>query len=676
MKVFMKILKLIIFINALFVAQVFAQVSSIPLFRRFNNNIQMFCNVRNRNFMISVPIIANTTVINAENNKIEDRTRSSSINASDISSLNIREDDDYLFRGENLLAVSVYLANNYDAAAGMNIVGVVRNDGTSIQNNVVIQFFLGNPNGGGTQIGSDLIIPSLPPSSTVYDSVIWNGFTGSSHIYFVVDPYDSIAEDNESDNMDSIFVSMRDSVPWVWQELDGFCHYASLSMIFNIHGANNTIYETIELGCCPHSIIYIDNWFYVLGGVNVCQGESDFEFAGEIRNLSCDFEVAQSWQSYMTELKNRINIGLPTETSVDPYYMPQEDYDTLRVLGIHSSHGIVVVGYTDSSIIVNDPGVGIFGIPNPENRGSEVIIDLDTFKLAVEGPVTPYCLLSYTAIGPMPSNEEMLYQSLAKSIDRLSGDSTAFDTTWLNPPPGWQPAYGAPAFAVMKKDMNLQAFQVIFDSAMIWAGGNLIDAINILGSMFITGMYYCQIDWDASAHYYGTLSYPEAMTLSSLSNQLAVKGEEIWVIFNDMLIAIYNAGGNTSVAEPYLSQIESHLNEVMPLEDSVLFNLIALHEHLSVAEVANPEKPNIKLMCYPNPFVDKIIISFTPSPKDRIRIYDLSGRLVKFFDLPDHYELSTHIIWDGKDINGTDAQSGVYFLEVNSCKPLKVIKLK
>ena len=671
----MKILKLIICITALFVAQVSAQVSNTPCVSRFDS-VQMLSNVRNGNFMISVPIIANTTVINAENNKTGDKTRPFSINASDISSPSTGETDNYLFRDENLLAVSVYLANDYEAADGMNIVGVIRNDGTSIQNNIVVQFFLGNPASGGTQIGGDQIIPSLTPDSTVYDSVIWNGFTGSSHIYFVVDPYDSIEEDNESDNMDSLFVSMRDSVPWIWQEMDGFCHYASLSMIFNLYGANNTIYETIELGCCPHSMIYLDNWFYVFGGINVCQGESDFEFAGEIRNLSCDFEVAQSWQLYLAELKNRIDVGLPTETSVDPYYMPQEDYDTLRILGIHSSHGIVVVGYTDSCIVVNDPGVGIFGIPNPENRGSEVIIDLDTFKLAVEGPVTPYCLLSYTPIGPMPSNEEMLCQSLAKSIDRLSGDSTAFDTTWLDWPPGFQPVFGAPTFAVMKEDMNLQTFQPIFDSVMVWAGGSLIDAINILGSMFINGMLLCQISWDASADYYGSLSYPGVMTLSSLFNQLAVKGEEIGIIYKDMLIAIYDAGGNTNVAEPYLSQIASDLKEVIPLEDSVLFNLIALHEHLSVAEIANPEKPNIKMMCYPNPFIDKIIISFTPSPKDRIRIYDLSGRLVKFFDLTDHYALSNHIIWDGKDINGTDVQSGVYFLEVNNCKPMKVIKLK
>ena len=35
-------------------------------------------------------------------------------------------------------------------------------------------------------------------------SASWSGFTGSSTLYFVVDPSDGVAEENEADNVDSL----------------------------------------------------------------------------------------------------------------------------------------------------------------------------------------------------------------------------------------------------------------------------------------------------------------------------------------------------------------------------------------------------------------------------------------------------------------------------------------
>ena len=574
-------------------------------------------------------------------------------------------------KGENLAAVSLYLANKYQAPDAINVVGGVRNSGSSTQNDVVIQFFLEDPHGGGTQIGSDVVISSLSPGSTVYNWVTWSGFTGSSHIYFVVDPYDSLAEENEGDNADSLAIVMVDDVPWVWQEINGFCNYAGLAMLFNFYGADHNVYEAVEFACCPHSMLYLDDWLALYAGWRVSQSASDYEFAGLIRNLAVDMQVKESWPSYLAELKTKINAGIPFVTSVDPYYLPQDDWDLLRVYDVHSGHAAVVVGYTDSSVILHDPGVGLPmfdqpAIPHPENRGDNVVVGLDSFRAAVESTLgASYLLISYTPTGPMPSDEVMFLETLDKSIDRLWGYSSAYDSLWAQ----IFDVFGAPSFASLKQDMTEETFQVVFNDAMASAGGNLAEALDILALR--CDLWGCQICWEGSACYYGTLSYPEAAALSDLSAQLSSVGEDLWTAHAEMLGAIYDAGGNLSVAEPYLSQMASDLDQITPLEDSVLVKLQALYGYLTeVGEREFPriEVPNIELVCYPNPFNSRTSITYVlPSSGDaHVAIYNLLGQRVRTLVDASQETGRYEIVWNGQDQSGCEVASGLYFCRMRA----------
>jgi len=69
---------------------------------------------------------------------------------------------------------------------------------------------------------------------------------------------------------------------------------------------------------------------------------------------------------------------------------------------------------------------------------------------------------------------------------------------------------------------------------------------------------------------------------------------------------------------------------------------------------------------HPNPFRSCITIHGAQS---EFNIYDVSGRLIG---------RTKNGLWDGKDTNGREAQSGVYFLKAKSSgsQTLKVIKLK
>ena len=76
---------------------------------------------------------------------------------------------------------------------------------------------------------------------------------------------------------------------------------------------------------------------------------------------------------------------------------------------------------------------------------------------------------------------------------------------------------------------------------------------------------------------------------------------------------------------------------------------------------------------FPNPFTTSTTISFSlPNPEGRaqsaenieLKIYDLSGRLVKSFSLTtNHSALSTAVFWDGKNRKGKRVSSGVYFVK-------------
>lgn len=48
-------------------------------------------------------------------------------------------------------------------------------------------------------------------------------------------------------------------------------------------------------------------------------------------------------------------------------------------------------------------------------------------------------------------------------------------------------------------------------------------------------------------------------------------------------------------------------------------------------------------------------------------IYDLSGKLVGNAE---------NDRWDGRDIEGNEVQSGIYFLKLKGYKPVKVVKLR
>jgi len=75
-----------------------------------------------------------------------------------------------------------------------------------------------------------------------------------------------------------------------------------------------------------------------------------------------------------------------------------------------------------------------------------------------------------------------------------------------------------------------------------------------------------------------------------------------------------------------------------------------------------PRAPAVILSASPNPFVRDTRIRFTSGGPAQIHIYDVSGRLVQRLDSPSHGE--REIAWDGTNLAGSRATSGVYFVRL------------
>ncbi|MCK4575965.1 T9SS type A sorting domain-containing protein, partial [candidate division WOR-3 bacterium] len=83
-------------------------------------------------------------------------------------------------------------------------------------------------------------------------------------------------------------------------------------------------------------------------------------------------------------------------------------------------------------------------------------------------------------------------------------------------------------------------------------------------------------------------------------------------------------------------------------------------------------KPFLKV--YPNPFTDRVDVRFSIGLKkgnDELKIYDVSGRLVRSFSVPTDYSvLHNTIMWDGKDSKGKMVPSGIYFCKLKIGKTI------
>ena len=181
-------------------------------------------------------------------------------------------------------------------------------------------------------------------------------------------------------------------VPYVWQEINGFCHWAALSMVFQHAGAPLDLANLFAVSGVGFSSVYIRDTSFAFYRPGVWFRQvPPVGYVSEQYGLNCTFfidpnsglgagtviyldAIGANYTPITGEsdafalLRNAIDEGHPLALWTDPYYLPAVDYDIVRELNITSDvslsgHAIVAVGYNDTAGMaqIMDPGVGAFG---------------------------------------------------------------------------------------------------------------------------------------------------------------------------------------------------------------------------------------------------------------------------------------------------------------------------
>ena len=85
------------------------------------------------------------------------------------------------------------------------------------------------------------------------------------------------------------------------------------------------------------------------------------------------------------------------------------------------------------------------------------------------------------------------------------------------------------------------------------------------------------------------------------------------------------------------------------------------------SEVA-PAELHIQAQSYPNPFNPETQIAYTLSVSEevRIQIYNVSGQLIRTYDLGYQPAGTYSVRWDGRNVNGDMTASGVYLYRIEA----------
>ncbi len=278
-------------------------------------------------------------------------------------------------------------------------------------------------------------------------------------------------------------------VPYVWQEINGFCGWAAASIALQHIGVDLSLHDIFAVSTIGFSYAYIhyNDTILTYPGAIYTQAEP-LDFLADLYGvnytifLSEDLTGATQYEQYWESqginvgllgseaeafnlMRQSIDAGYPLIVSVDPVWLPASDYDILREDDASGgAHGVVIVGYNDTrgTATIMDPGVGSFG---------------DQFGFPDDGRGN-YTEITYTALNNAWSNRYYISNLLKPVGEKVSDYSDRLGTMVRDKllgvgsvyAPGSSSAYlwryGEQGFRLMSEDLavsGLTEYLSIFD---------------------------------------------------------------------------------------------------------------------------------------------------------------------------------------------------------------------
>ena len=233
-------------------------------------------------------------------------------------------------------------------------------------------------------------------------------------------------------------------VPYVSQETEFFCMYASTAIVFQYYGRDTSLSDILFGTGVGYSSLHADGSPYIIAGYVLSQSLNNLRFLAGLYalNFSVSYPVNNSqtepnWQQYWSSVKQNISNGVPVITSVDWLDMPSiRDQKNLpeqvweKVAD--SGHAIVIVGYneTNQTVCYNDPYAELWG---QASYGYYAWMSTGELRTAVsDTPATKYLVIAFTNTSASWSKNEVFSKAHHRNLERLRGNFSAFGVSESN----------------------------------------------------------------------------------------------------------------------------------------------------------------------------------------------------------------------------------------------------
>lgn len=278
-------------------------------------------------------------------------------------------------------------------------------------------------------------------------------------------------------------------IKYQWQEISGFCHWASSTMALRSAGVDMNLHELFAISGIGFSAAYVryEDVMTILPGAGYRQ-MVPLDFISEIYGLNyslyidrhsdfaelyaqamgiwgLDYTAFDGPNEALNLMRNSIDEGYPLVIATDLYYLPPKDYDIVRELGVTfdlsgAGHSVVVVGYNDTSQTawIVDPGVGSFGEYFGYPSDGRWYYEVSYTNLSIAWSALGYLtVLVRPESNPVSDIQSRLIDFIC---DRLEGNRTSYapsqeDLFFL--------IFGADAFRALSLDLNLQGLSLLLD---------------------------------------------------------------------------------------------------------------------------------------------------------------------------------------------------------------------
>lgn len=274
-------------------------------------------------------------------------------------------------------------------------------------------------------------------------------------------------------------------VPYVWQEVNGFCFPSALSMVLQSMELDLSLYDILAASGSGFSMVSIsvNEAMTFLPGVMVRQlpwfefftnlyglemqfyldsstdyGYTALQILGQWGSNAIDFGLATTTSTPFDVMRESIDAGYPLAISADTYYLPADDWDIIRdhvgpLQPGGVGHAIVIVGYNETSheVQVHDPGVGLMA-PNygyPDDGRWNYTMSYADLNMAWQS--AGYVIFRVSnGTGPVQDFEDRLGSYIAQ---RMIGNRSSYFEGYEN---YFYLGTGADAFRGIGLDMTLE----------------------------------------------------------------------------------------------------------------------------------------------------------------------------------------------------------------------------